>query len=87
MTLRWLLAVLLALSGMSGSVQAQERILGFDSTIRILADGSLDVTETITVRAEGSQIRRGIYRDFPTRYRDARGFRGRDLLERARRQP
>ena len=31
-------------------------------------DGSLDVTETIRVNAEGNQIRRGIYRDFPTRY-------------------
>lgn len=54
---------------------AEERILSFDSVVRIAADGSLDVTEAITVRAEGSQIRRGIYRDFPTRYRDARGLR------------
>lgn len=74
---RWLkfLCVTMLLGSMAGVAGADERILAFDSVIRIAADGSLDVTETITVRAEGSQIRRGIYRDFPTRYRDARGFR------------
>ncbi|HXH01392.1 MAG TPA: DUF2207 domain-containing protein [Xanthomonadaceae bacterium] len=54
---------------------AQERILAYGSAIDIRADGSLDVTETIRVWAEGSQIRRGIYRDFPTRYRDRYGNR------------
>ncbi len=33
----------------------------------------MDVTEHITVRAEGNNIQRGIYRDFPTRYRDRHG--------------
>jgi uncharacterized membrane protein YgcG len=54
---------------------AQERILAYDSEVEINADGSLDVTERITVRAEGDRIRRGIYRDFPTRYRDRYGNR------------
>jgi uncharacterized membrane protein YgcG len=54
---------------------ADERILGFDSNLAIQADGSLLVTETIRVRAEGQQIRRGIYRDFPTRYQDRYGNR------------
>ena len=54
---------------------AQERILSFDSEVRIAADGSLDVTETIAIRAEGNNIRRGIYRDFPTRYTDRNGLR------------
>ena len=49
---------------------ADERILSFDSAIEIAADGSMDVTETIRVRAEGQAIRHGIYRDFPTDYRD-----------------
>jgi uncharacterized membrane protein YgcG len=31
------------------------------------------VTETIRVQAEGNQIRRGIYRDFPTAYKDSHG--------------
>ena len=54
---------------------AQERIRAYDIDVDIRADGSLDVTERITVRAEGSQIRRGIYRDFPTRYQDRYGNR------------
>lgn len=54
---------------------AQERIRVYDIAVEVKADGSLDVTEQITVRAEGSRIRRGIYRDFPTRYRDRYGNR------------
>jgi len=57
------------------SLQAQERILSYDSNVAINSDGSLDVTERISVRAEGNSIRRGIYRDFPTRYRDRAGNR------------
>jgi uncharacterized membrane protein YgcG len=47
---------------------ADERILSFDETITVAPDGSLTVHETIRVRAEGQNIRRGIYRDFPTTY-------------------
>jgi Predicted membrane protein (DUF2207) len=54
---------------------ADERILNYDVDVAIQANGALDVTERITVRAEGSQIRRGVYRDFPTRYRDRYGNR------------
>ncbi len=60
---------------------AQERILSYDSQVQIRADASLDVTERIKVHADGSQIRRGIYRDFPTRYRDRFGNRVRVDLE------
>ena len=69
------LLVLLAFAAMAApmDVAAQERILAYDADIQVNADGSLDVSEHITVRAEGDQVRRGIYRDFPTRYRDARG--------------
>lgn len=49
---------------------ANERILDYDSLIEVHLDGSLEITETIRVRAEGHQIRRGIYRNFPTRYFD-----------------
>jgi uncharacterized membrane protein YgcG len=48
--------------------RADERILSFDETITVAPDGSLTVHETIRVRAEGHNIRRGIYRDFPTTY-------------------
>ena len=53
---------------------ADERILSFHSDITVEADGWIEVRETIRVRAEGQQIRRGIYRDFPTTYRDKRGL-------------
>ena len=45
-----------------------ERILSWRSDITVRADTALDVTETIIVNAEGADIRRGIYRDFPTIY-------------------
>ena len=57
----------------AGASAADERILEFSSDIRVSPQGRLDVTETIVVRAEGNRIRRGIYRDFPTSYRDQYG--------------
>lgn len=71
---RLLVAVLACLAWL-GPVAAQERIINYDSELTVNADGSLDVVETIRVRAEGNQIRRGIYRDFPTRYKDSAGNR------------
>ena len=68
-------AALLVLPPLSGPLAAQERILSYESEVEVLADGTVEVTERITVRAEGRQIRRGIYRDFPTRYRDRYGNR------------
>ncbi|HEY0229881.1 MAG TPA: DUF2207 domain-containing protein [Dokdonella sp.] len=67
-----------ALSGLAlaaGLAHADERILDFHSDIAIAADASMDVTETIRVRGEGDRIRHGIYRDFPTDYRDRAGNR------------
>ena len=49
---------------------ADERILSFDSVVEVNRDGSMLVTEFIRVRAESRKIRRGIYRDFPTAYKD-----------------
>src|SRR5687768_5537911 len=63
------------------SALADEQILDYDIEVRIDREGALDVTERIAVRAEGSQIRRGIYRDFPTRYRDRMGNRVRVGLD------
>jgi hypothetical protein len=51
-----------------GEARADERIHYYHSDIQVLKDGSLIVTETITVNAEGRKIRRGIYRDFPIAY-------------------
>ena len=50
-----------------------ERILNFTSYIQISSDGSMTVTENITVYASGNKIKRGIYRDFPTRYKARHG--------------
>lgn len=66
-------ALLLLLLPLTATVLADERILDYDSKVLVRADGRIEVTETITVRAEGSRIRRGIYRDYPTRYRDRLG--------------
>ncbi len=54
---------------------ADERILDYHSDLQIHTNGGLLVTETIRVRVEGNKIRRGIYRDFPTRYTDRLGNR------------
>lgn len=52
---------------------AQEHIISYHSDIDIDADGSMVVTETLRVRAEGVNIQRGIFRDFPTNYSDPLG--------------
>ena len=52
---------------------ADERILSFDADILVHADGTIDVTEITVVRVEGYIIKRGIVRDFPTRYTDRFG--------------
>jgi hypothetical protein len=70
LTLIFSLLVVLLLAGSSHAV---EEILHWNSHIEVAADGSMVVTETIKVRAEGDQIRRGIYRDFPTVYKDRFG--------------
>jgi hypothetical protein len=65
------LAVALLLASLP--VLAQERVLDFHSNIRIAADGTLTILETIDVQVEGREIRHGIQRDFPTAYRDRLG--------------
>ncbi len=52
---------------------AEERIHLFVSDARINPDSSLDITETIDVNSEHDQIRHGIFRDFPTRYKGPHG--------------
>ncbi|HUQ75400.1 MAG TPA: DUF2207 domain-containing protein [Burkholderiales bacterium] len=69
---RWLA---LAAAALCLSAAATERVTDFHSTIRVAADGELEVIERIAVEAEGREIRRGILRDFPTEYRDRFGNR------------
>lgn len=66
----WVTILMLAFST---SAFSDERILSFHSDVRVFTDGVIEVTETIQVRAEGNQIRRGIYRDIPVEYRDRLG--------------
>jgi uncharacterized membrane protein YgcG len=51
----------------------EERILDFSSNIKVNQDASILVTEDITVYASGQTIKHGIYRDFPTTYKDNNG--------------
>jgi uncharacterized membrane protein len=53
--------------------EEQERIVSYDSQIIVNQDGSMLVTELIKVHSEGQKIKRGIYRDFPTKYKDDYG--------------
>ena len=65
--------VTILLLAFSTSAFSDERILSFHSDVRVFTDGMIEVTETIQVRAEGNQIRRGIYRDIPVEYQDRLG--------------
>ncbi|MFP4208992.1 MAG: DUF2207 domain-containing protein [Wenzhouxiangella sp.] len=71
--LGWIGWVLIA--GFQPAQAQDERILDYHSDIEIHADGAMTVSERITVRSAQRNIRRGIYRDFPTRYRDRLGNR------------
>jgi len=78
-------SILAAAALLLGAVPAaaEERITRFISDVDIRADASLEVTETIDVVAEHNQINRGIFRDFPTRFRGRNGAQmrvGFDLL-------
>ncbi|USG60706.1 DUF2207 domain-containing protein [Sneathiella marina] len=57
----------------SNPAYAREVIQNFESDIWVHSDSTLTVREAITVYAEGRQIKRGIYRDFPTNYKDRYG--------------
>jgi uncharacterized membrane protein YgcG len=69
------LLVVLASTGIASGASAIEQILDYDARIDIERDGTLNVSEAITVSAEGKKIKRGIYRDFPTRYKGRYGTR------------
>lgn len=69
-------AVLLAGSAVPATLAAQEReeILTYDVTVDVEDGGRMVVTEAIAVRALGDEIKRGIYRDFPTSFPRSSGF-------------
>ncbi len=52
------------------SAGASEKIISFHSDIRLDKDSAMTVTETIKVKSANNKIKHGIYRDFPTKYKD-----------------
>jgi uncharacterized membrane protein YgcG len=76
-----LLLFFLCFGMFSSQAIAREAITSFRSDVTILQDASLVVRETITVIAEGNQIKRGIVREFPTSYKDRYGHRFRVNFE------
>ncbi len=74
LTTGFVLFLLISLFGaLSTLAAADERILSFHSYVRVHPDASMTVTEIIKVRSAENQIKRGIYRDFPTNYLDRLG--------------
>lgn len=73
-----LLAILLALAA---PALAREEIRSFVSDTVLATDGSVAVTETLEVNAEGIDIRRGIYRDIPVTMVSRAGTKIRIALE------
>lgn len=59
--------IALLLACVMAPASARERILRHDVDARILADGRIDVTERIELRAEGRVFRHGLVREFPLR--------------------
>ncbi len=69
---------------LGANARAEERITNFVSNVIVNKDASLLVIEEITVVAEGNHIKRGIYRDFPTKYKMTDGSKrkvGFEVLE------
>lgn len=56
------------------AAQNREEILSYDVTVDVQDGARMVVTEDIVVRALGDEIKRGIYRDFPTSFPRASGF-------------
>ncbi|MEP1142494.1 MAG: DUF2207 domain-containing protein [Henriciella sp.] len=68
---RWISVILIVSAATMAS--AQEDIRKFDVDIEVEKDGDILVTETIAVKVEGRNIRRGIFRELPAYYADEDG--------------
>lgn len=74
-----LLILILIFSGFC--LFSQERILSYDILIEIQPSSEIIVTENIKVVAEGYNIKRGIYREFPVEYKDKYGNKYKVLFD------
>ncbi|MEJ5166253.1 MAG: DUF2207 domain-containing protein, partial [Thermoanaerobaculia bacterium] len=66
---------------LSFNLFSEEKILSYDVIIEIQPSSEIIVTENIKVIAEGYNIKRGVYRDFPVDYRDNYGNKYRVTFE------
>lgn len=64
------MAVLVFGFNIKSNAASKEDIVDYDIEIHVNEDASMDVTEKITVNAQGIDIVHGIYRDFPTQYKN-----------------
>jgi len=77
MRFRLHIALLFLLISCVATAQEAERVLSYDSDVTVNDDGSMLVKESIRVHVTGQKIVHGIYRDFPTDYKDKVGIRKR----------
>ena len=78
----WILVFVCLVWGFAAApLFAEERILRFDVEATVEEGASLIVTERIAFTAEGKDIKRGLYRTFPTDFTDAEGVRRRAGFE------
>ncbi len=59
--------------GAGRNCRAEELVQKYSTVVEVQQSGSLTVTETITAIVEGGALRSGIFRDYPTDYRDRVG--------------
>ena len=64
------MAVLVFCFNIKSNAASKEDIVDYDIEIHVNEDASMDVMEKITVNAQGIDIVHGIYRDFPTQYKN-----------------
>lgn len=67
------LIVFLSSINVFAGFNVEEYIKSFISDIEITQDGTINIIETISVVVAGRGIKYGIYREFPTRYKDRFG--------------
>lgn len=72
---------LLTILALAFPALAREEIRSFTSDVILNTDGSVAVTETLEINAEGIEIRRGIYRDIPVVMLGSDGGKVRPELE------
>ncbi len=72
--MRKIILILIITLTFLGTGFTKEKILSFESHVDIRKSGEFIVTEKIEVNVEGNIIKRGIYRDFPTKYKTKEGL-------------